>query len=342
MKVFKMDSLAPRSIVEIESTRFDSWAGEDLISSSIDLTTDKTGEGCVELFDPDFQIIDKFLGGGVKPLQAKFWYGWGNDLGNSIFAGSLARVEWSERITTLRFHDNSAKMKKEKKTRYFKKKSDIQILKQLAQDSGLKFSAKAGITESQPLESLMQAGKTDWELALKIAERAGLKLYVKDETLYAVEAGKTGTVVSSLIFEKDFTLLRGFNLSYKLPDNKKGRPKKIQVRGRTKDGKQLKGETTTGATGTTDIIVREDLPKQSVEMATRRAKGKTDKRREYAFESQLKTLPTFRTILNLRDTLALAEMGKFFSGNYIVTDIRYNFRPGQLTSEITVGRDMLK
>ncbi len=337
-----MEPLAPHCIVEIEKTRFDSWKGENLIAASVDQTTDKTGEGSIELYDPKLEIIDKFLGGGIKALQARFWLGWGADLGAALFVGSLARVEWSERITTFRFHDHSAKMKKEKKTRYFKKKSDIQILKNLAADNDLKFSLQGDLKDSQPITSLMQAGKTDWETALKIAEKSGLRLYVSGDTLFAVEAGKTGAVVSSLVFEKDFRLLRQFHLSYKVPDNKKGRAKKTQVRGRGKGGKQLKGETTTGTIGTTDIIVREDLPKQSVEMLSRRAKGKSNRRREYAFEHRLQTLPSFRTVLNLRDTLLLAGMGKFFSGEHLVTDIRYAFRPGQLTADLTVGRDMKK
>lgn len=342
-----MDVTAPHCIVEIDGQRFDSWRGEDLISSSVDLTTDKTGEGSVEIYDPGFKVIDKFLAGGIKALQARFWYGWAKDLGNSLFVGKLARVEWGDGVATLRFHDHSAKMKKEKKTRYHKKKSDIQILKNLAEDNELKFVLKVKeLADGQPLDSLMQSGKTDWEMALKIAERAGLRLYVRGDTLFAIEAGTTKLEKSAatLNFAKDFTLLRGFNVSYKLPENKKGRPQRTEVRARGKGGKRLTGikEIGEGNAGTQDLIVREDLPKATVSLANRRASGKTGRQREYAFENQLKSLPSFQTIIELRNTLTLAGMGKFFSGNYVVTDIRYNFRPGQLTSEITVGRDLLK
>jgi hypothetical protein len=339
----------PHCIVEIDGRRFDSRRGEDLISSSIELTADKTGEGSVELYDPDFQIIDGFLAGGVKAMQARFWFGWGVDLGNSLFVGNLQRVEWSDRITTFRFHDHSAKMKKEKKTRYHNKKSDLKILKDLAEENGLKFAAPKDFKESEQFGALMQAGRTDWEFALKVATRSGLKLYVRGDTLFAVETGTTQLQkpVDTLIFEKDFTLLRGFNLSYKLPDNKKGRPKKTEIRNRAAGGKVLKGQATTGGgannkDGTTNNVVNEDLPQPSVALLTRAAKGKTNKRREYAFEHQLKTLPTFRMILELRNTLTLAGMGKFYSGDYIVTEIRYSFRPGELVSELTVGRDIEK
>ena len=339
-----MEALAPRCIVEINGTRFDSWRGENLISSSVDLTTDKTGEGSIELFDPDYKIIDSLLADGVKPLEAKFYYGWSVNPGNPLFTGSLARVEWSNQALTLSFHDKSSKMKQAKKTRYHKRKTDIQILRKLAEDNGLEFSTKSQIGESQIIDSWMQAGKTDWEFALKVASRAGLRLYVQDNTLFAVEAGTTTLNEPSamLNFEKDFTLLRGFNLSYKLPENKKGRPHRTTVRGRGKNDRQLKGEAHAGTSGTTDIVVHEDLPQASVSLATRRATGKTSKRREYAFEHQIRTLSSFRQIIEVRKTLTLAGMGKFFSGNYVVTDIRHSFRAGDLNSEITVGRDILK
>ncbi len=338
-----MDTSAPHSIVEIDGRRFDSWRGEDLIASSVELTTDKTGEATIELYDPGFKILDDFLGKGVKALQARFWFGFKKDVGNSLFVGSLARVEWSDWTTTFRFHDHSSKMKQQKKTRYFKKKTDLQILKNLAEDNELKFSLKGNIADGQPLDSLMQSGKTDWETALKIAERAGLRLYVLGDTLFAVEAGKTGATAGTLVYERDFTLLRGFNLSYKLPENKKGRVRKTEVRGRGKSGRRLTGKNDTGTTGEKqDLIVREDLPKPTVALANRRAGGKSKRQREYAFEHQLQTLPKFEQIIELRSTLTLGGMGKFFGGNYLVTDIRYNFRAGKLTSELTVGRDILK
>lgn len=339
-----METLSPHCIVEIENRRFDSRRGKDLIASSVDLTTDKSGEGSVQLYDPGFQIIDALLGGGAPfALKAQFRYGWKTDLGSPLFEGTLARVEWSDSITTFRFQDGSAKMKKEKKTRYFKKKTDLQILKKLAEDNGLKFSSKTRTKESQPIDSLMQAGKTDWETALKIAARSGLKLYVSGDTLFAVEAGTTllENPVAVLNFEKDFTLLRGFNLSYKLPDNKRSRSIKTQVRTRGTGDRQLKGEANLTASGdTVDIIIGQDLPKQTVEMAAALAKGKRDRKREYAFEHQLKLLSSFQKITSLRNTVTLAGMGKFFSGNYIVTQIRYDFRPGELTTEMTVGADL--
>lgn len=349
-----MNSLTPYCIVEIDGRRYDSRKGANVISAEVNQTTDKTGEGVLDLYDPDFQIIDRIFADGIKSVNAFFWLGWviekqplvDINLGLPIFTGLLARTEWSERVTTLRFHDRSLKMKQQTKTRYFRKKSDIQILKQLAADNGLKFEITSQIGESQPFDSLVQTGKTDWQFALKIAKESGLALYVKGDTLYAVTAGTikpNGETPPPIILnaEKDFELLRGFGLSYKLPKNPKARPQKITVKGRKKDGKLLKGvvNTNTDDEGTTDLIVRQDLPRQTVSIAERKGKGVINKRREYAFEHHLKTLPSFQKRLALRDVVTLAGMGKFYSGEYIVTDIRYEFSAGILVCEMTVGSD---
>lgn len=336
-----MEFPAPHCIVEIGGRRFDSYEGENLISANVNLTTDRSGEGVVELYDPKFAVIDNFLAGGVKSLISNFYFSWSKNVGKPFFLGNLARAEWNEQITTLRFHDNSTKMKQEKKNRYHKKKTDLQILKELAKRNGLEFVVKSCLPESQPFESLMQSGKTDWDFALKIAAQSGLLLYVGDNTLFAVEAGtsKLEKPAATLEFEKDFTLLRGFGLSYKLPKNPKGRINKVTVRTRGKDGKALVVTAGDGEGGISDLI-NKDLPSVSVARATQAAKARIGKRKEYAFEHNIKTLPSFQTRINLRDTITLAGMGAFYSGDYFVTEISYLFEAGKLTCEMNVGNEL--
>lgn len=337
-----MDFSSPHCIVEIDGHRFDSWNGKSVMSASVNLTTDRSGEGVVDLYDPNFKIIDGLFANGVKSANALFYFGWGKDVGKPFFLGNLARVEWNDNITTFRFHDNSIKMKQERKTLYHKKKTDLQILKDLAIRNGLKFDSKNRLPESQPFESLMQAGKTDWEFALKVAAESGLLLYVRENTLYAVEAGTTKNELSSatLNFEKDFTLLRGFGLSYKLPKNPKGRIKKATVRVRGKNDKALVTTVGDEEGGVSDLIINKDLPSVSVARAAQTAKARIGKRKEYAFEHSLKTLPSFQKRINLRDVITLAGMGKFFSGDYFVTEVTYQFEPGHLICEMNVGNEL--
>ncbi len=337
-----MDALSAHCVVEIGSRRFDSWASNSVITeASVELTADKSGQGTLSVFDHDFKLIDSFLNAtGLAQLEARFWFGFSNELGDSLFVGRFVRHEWSEGISTFRFHDFSSKMKREKKSRFHNKKTVLQILKKLAEDNELKFVAPDNWVDSDVYDSLVQKGKSDWEFALKIAEQAGLKLYVQGDTLFAKQSGVTGDSTANLNFREDFTLLKGFSLSYKLPENKKGRPSKVEVRGRAKGGKRLTGSNQTGERGVSELIINEDLPKQTINVAKRRAGGKTNRRREYAFDHQLQTLPSFRKKIDLNDTVTLGNFGEFYSGKYIVTEVRYNFAAGKMVCEFNVGCDI--
>jgi phage protein D len=332
--------LAPYASVIVNGRRFDSWLEEDLIAASVDLTTDKTGEGTVEIFDPNFKYLDSL--GCDKPIPGNFTFGW-KEMGEArVFGGQLARVEWRDDVTILRFHDASVAMKQIKKGRYHVKKTDVQMLNTFAADNGLGFELRvADFQESEPFDAVMQAARTDWQKALHIAHKSGLRLFVEGGTLVAVQAGtvKTGRNAGTLEFKKDFKLLRGFQLGYKVPENKKGKHKLTEYRGRKAAAERLTGDHKVPPIGTIDLVVGEDLLKHSTRWAKTRAKAKADRRREFAYEHQIKTLAEFRRLIRLRDTVTLLGIGGFFSNEYIVTDIRYDFRAGSLTSELTVGRD---
>lgn len=332
--------LAPHCIIEIGSRRFDSWDKSCLITdASVELSTDKSGEGVVSLLDPDFKIVDAF---GANKLQARFWLGWEKELGNSLFIGNSARNEWQGNISTFRFHDNSQKMKQTTKSRYHNKKTDLQILKTLAEENELTFIPPDSAEDSDVYDSLIQRGTTDWEFAKEICSRAGWKIYVRDDALFVKEFAVSSQSVAVLKFREDFELLRGFNLSYKFPESKKGRLRKVEVRGRGRGGKRLSGTNQTGERGVDEVVINKDLAKHTVKAAKRQAKGKTGRRREYAFEHSIQTLPSFQTRIEVSDTVTLKGMGEFYSGNYIVTEIRYEFKAGRLIEVIQVGSDLKK
>lgn len=343
-----MDVSSPHCIVEIDGYRFDSWLGEDLISADINLTSDKSGEGVVRVYDPNFRVVDGFLAKGVRPLNASFWYGWKKDVGSALFAGILTQTEREDNITIFRFHDRSLKMKQQKKARYFKKRTDLQILKKLAEDSGLHFlltqpdnKADEPFIESRPFDSLIQLGKSDWELALKIAAEAGLGLYVKGNTLIAFQPSQTKKEADAqLTYKKDFELLWGFNLSYKLPNHPQARASRTEVRVRGKAAKRLAATHTIEGEGRSDLMIAPGLPSASVASAAKRAKAKPTRQREYGFKGRLTILPVFQKRLELRETIRLANMGEFYGGDYLITEIDYSFSAGKLTCEMEIGRDL--
>jgi phage protein D len=326
--------------VEIDGQRIDPRVVTEV---TIDLTTDKTSEGTVRLFDPKFVAVDRMVaGGGVKLAECRIWLGWSqSSLGEPVYTGLLNRLGWEESVAEFRFHDRSQTMKQKTKSRYHQKKSDLDVLKQLATDNGLKFSGPtgAGGEDSEVFEVTSQVAETDWELARSIARKAGWKIYVHDDTLYVRVAGKTGASVTTLKYGTDFQILRGASLSYKLPENKRGRPSRVDVRTRGRSGTQLVGTDSTGDRGKEEQQIHAAIRKHTVTTAQRHAAGVTHRRREYAFENHLQIIPTFEPRLSLNDTITLAGIGQVFSNEYLITRLGYRFKSGALTCELEAGRD---
>ena len=246
----------------------------------------------------------------------------------------LARAEYDDQVSKFCFHDKSSEMRKEKKAVYHNRTTYLQILRKLATQNGLLFVGPDGPDEGEVFDSVMQDGKTDWEFARKIARRAG-------DTLFAKEANRTGAPVVTINYPTDFIMLRGFGLSYKLPENRHGRPRRVEVRGRGRNAARLSGEAEDGSRGNVELGIKEDLPKHTTKAAKHRAKARRESKREHAFEHHVSLLPAFQGgHIHVESTIMLTGLGEFYSGKYLVTETRNNFRAGSLTNELTLGRDI--
>jgi hypothetical protein len=334
--------IAPHAIVTIAGTKFDSFVEDSgVVSADILLRTDETSEATVGLYDPKYKLVDRF--GGDKPLPGSFWLGWGKNDGALIYTGSLDRVEWSNNVALFHFLDASHRMKQEHKGRYHVKKTDYQILRKLATDNGLKFELKTSLPESEPFDAVMQAGRTDWQKALQIAHKAGLRLYIGADggTLVAVEAGTTQFASGNTVLTKDvdFEILRGYQLAYRLPNNKKARPHIVEARGRKENAERITGQDKNGNFGRVELFVKEDPRKHSTAYLAKRAKSSIIRQREFAFQNRIKTLPSFQNLVHLRDKVTLRGVGGFFSGAYITTEVIYEFAAGKLTCDMELGAD---
>jgi hypothetical protein len=336
---------APHAIVTIGGRAFDSFLEDGVISADILLRTDETSEATVGLYDPEYKLVDRF--GAGAPLPGSFWLGWGKKDGALIFTGNLDRVEWGNNHTaTFHFLDASHQMKQEHKGRYHVKKTDYQILRKLATDNGLKFELKTSLPESEPFDAVMQAGRTDWQKALQIAHKAGLRLYIGADggTLVAVEAGTTqfASGNTTLIKNVDFEILRGYQLTYRLPNNKKARPYIVEARGRKENAERITGQDKNGSFGRIELFVKEDPRKHSTAYLAKRAKSSIIRQREFAFQNRITTLPSFQKLIHLRDKVTLLGVGGLFSGEYITTEVNYEFAAGKLTCEMELGADKKK
>ena len=330
---------------EINKRRYDSWRdGQLLAQVAIELTTDQASEATIVVLDEDFRFTDRHLTEtGMRRLMIRLWLGFGEDLGPSLFKGMLARTESDGRKATFVFHDLSTQLKQEKKTRYHNRTTTLQLLKKLALENKEigNFSGPDTAVDEEVYDSLIQAEETDWEFARRIARRDGWVIWVQDDTLFCQEAATYENPMADLVWKRDAHLLHGSRLTYKLPENRRGKPKAVEVRGRGRGGGRLSGHSDESPRGQSQIEIKRDLPKHSLKAARRRAHAHKTLQREHSFEHTIRLLPSYQgRRIQVRQTIRLTGAGLFYSDRYIVDAIRYEYRPGSLTTDLSIYKDI--
>jgi hypothetical protein len=340
----------PHAIIEVADATggnrrvWDSWSQVRTIQSvRVDLPTNESAAAEIAVFDPDFKFIDNVATAtGVPRLIARVWLGYGERLGGSVFKGLLARVERGPATTIFTAYDTGLKMKLEKKPGYHGKKTDVAILRDLAARNGLRFQGP-GAWPADGKPSSTQDEQTDWEFALEVARDAGLLLFVRHDTLFAVPPAKVGAPALTLENRKDFHLAADWSFAYKTPENQEGRPRKVTRRGRGRGGKRLDGESeTSGKVGDRKrIVLRRDTPgKHTKATLSARARAQKELEREHAFEAHLRAFwPVSGRRADVRDTVRVAGVGRLFGGDYLVDRAAYDFAPGKLEMSLDLYRD---
>jgi phage protein D len=330
----------PHAIIEIGGSRYDSAEHKQLLMSlSVELTTNEASEATWQVFDPKFVFIDKISGAdGVQMLPLRIWMGFGQDLGEPVFKGLLAGVERGSETTTLRAYDMGLKMRLKKRTQYHNRATDVEIIKKLAERNGLKFVGPAAAFGTRH-SSVTQDARTDWEYAAELAAEAGLVLYVRGDTLFAVEPARVGTPKLTLSYKKDFSIFHNFGLTYSLPEGIEGK-KETEVRGRGRGGRRLSGRAGAGGRGHESVEIKRDIKGATRTVAERRARARRDLEREHAFTASIETLPALNGVRpDVRDTVKLDGMGKLFSGLYLCDKVAYSLGPKSFITSFELYRD---
>jgi hypothetical protein len=334
----------PHAIFEIDGFAWDSWEHPRLFQRvTADLGTGEASMATWQLLDPNFIIIDKYAGvaaGTAKLPVIRVFVGFGEKLGEPVFKGLLARVERGDSSTTFRAYDMSYKMRLTKKARYLKG-SDLGIIEKLAKEDGLKFQGPEKPLRLEPHKAMAQDEQTNWEHASQVAHDAGLLLWCREDTLRGDYPAKVKEPKLTLTYKKDFSILRQFDGQFKVPENREGRPRGVEVRGRARGGKRLKGNSAVSQRGHDLLHIKKDLAIHSKERATARAQAQRELDREHAFEFRISLLPSAADArIDVRDTVRLQEVGKLFSGDYIVNQVGYEFGPGKLMRTLELYRDV--
>lgn len=340
----------PHAIVEIDGFQWDSWKHPSLFSRvMVELTTGMASEADWECFDPDFKIIDKYAtASGVPMVPVRVWLGFGEDLGQPVFKGLLTRVQRAAATSTFVAYDMGFKMRIEKKTGYHKG-TELEIMEKLVKRNGLLFQGPAQPLKLDPHPAMIQDAQTDWEHISELAHDIGLVLWVRGDTVFADYPAKVGVPKTTLKNREDFELRSDFDLQYKVPENRGGRAKSVEVRGRGRGGKRLSGKSDQGDRGHVDLRIKKDLALHTKAYATRRAQAQRELDREHAFTLYVRSTPFLPNVyVDVRDTIAIANMGDLFSSagppgavtGYIADKVVHELTPGRFTTSYDLYRDI--
>lgn len=333
----------PHSIVEVGGTRYDSWRDKQMFKQvTVELTSNMASEAVFRFFDPRFRILDSYTtSDGVPMLPMRFWMGFGEDLGEPLFKGLLARVERGDSDTTFRAYDNSHKMKQEKLTDYHYSKDDIEIIERLARRNGLNFVGPDSPVKLDKHATMIQDFRNDWEHAIERARECGLVLYVRGDTLFAKEAAKIGAPLITLKFRKDFIVLHNFDLSFKLPENHQGRNKQVEWRARRRGGRRLTGKSSHHPRGTyRSEGTKSDPAIHTPNYVSRKAHASKDLQREHAYVCTIRSIPPLPNVRpDIRDTVEIQNFGKLFSGSYLLDKVTHDHTAEGFSTEYSLYRD---
>jgi len=336
----------PHSIVSINGDIYDSWKDKQLFQQvTVELTTNQASECLIRFFDPDFKYIDRYSeDDGVPHCPVDIWMGFGLDLGPKLYTGLMVRTERRDSDSTFRAYDKGHKMKYDKKNEYHNNMNDLDIIKLMATRNGLEFEGPDGGLALPPHDAMMQDHRNDWDLATERARSCGLVLYVRGNTLFAKEPAKVGTPLLSLIYRNDLLneprMFHHWDASFKLPENHKGRHKVVKHRYRERGGHQGEGESRRHKRGTTRTENKSEAQIQTKAYASRRAIASKELNREHAYVVSARSVPPLPQIRpDNRDTIALLNCGKLFSGSYLIDKIMHDHQGNGFVTEYTLYRD---
>jgi len=336
----------PHGVVVINGDVYDSWVNQQLFQQvTVELPTNQAGQAMIRFQDPNFVYIDRYsLADGVPHCEVDVYLGFGQDLGPKLWSGLLTRVERKDADTAFVAYDKSHKMKKKRNNDYHYKLTDLEIIRLMATRNGLSFEGPDDPIPAIPHDSMIQDQRHDWTMAKERAREAGLILYVRGDTLFAKEPAKVKEPLITLIYRNDEQnvprMFHHWDASYKLPENHKGRHKVVNQFYRERGGKRGTGSSSLHHRGHLTDDNKHAISEHTKSYASRKATASKELNREHAYVISVRSAPTIPLVRpDVRDTIALENIGKLFSGGYLVDKITHDLTGNGFVTEYSLYRD---
>ncbi len=176
--------LASRIYLKFDGTSASEQVTDAIISVEVDNSLTLPDMFAIHLRDPNLSMIDDdtFSLGSEVEISAKAESG--SEV--KILSGEITGIEPHlvrdiGPTLVLRGYDKSHRLNRGKKTRSFLQVTDSDIAKKIAQ--GASFRNKADSTR-EVHDYVLQNNQTDWEFLIERAQRVGVRVFVKDDTLH--------------------------------------------------------------------------------------------------------------------------------------------------------------
>jgi hypothetical protein len=337
----------PHSIVTIAGDTYDTWVNKSIVKEvAVELMTNQSCEGMLRVYDPQFKIIDKYSTPSGVPFDTMlFSMGFGPNISPVLFTGLLTSVERNDTDTIFRAYDLAHQMKITEKTEYHNNLTDVQIIKKLVTRNGLNFVGPTQDPGTGPHDSLIQDSQHDWHLMHERAKAAGLLVYCRGNTVYAQNPATLSTPLVTLYYKQypagPVMMLHNWDARYKLPENTAGRHKQVFKYARAAGGKRLTGKSDVNQRGHLGVHMTREIHQNKQAYANRMAQASKSLNREHAFVVAVRCPPEWPGVgPDNRDTVALVNFGKLFSGSYLVDKVFYQHNAHGMVTEFTLYRDI--
>lgn len=332
-------STVPQFAIKVDGRTIPDDAMHALLESVVESSLHLPDACTIRLHDADFKWLDErlFQEGGEVEIQA----GQGRDPLHTIFQGEVTTIEldlaaMGVPTLTIRCMDKAHRLHRGKERRTHEQVKDSDIVRKVAQEMGL----QADIDETSLVHPwVLQNNQSNWEFLSMLAERNGFRLYLegKDKLSFKKVQDEPPTQ-TELEWGKD---LRSFRLRV----SSSPQVEEVVVRSWDPDTKQAIVGTAKNPKGTAKIeergegaavgnqafgkakMVIVDRPVKSQREAETVAQSVIDEIAASFIEAD--GLCYGHPELRPGGSVKISNIGKRFSGEYIVTSTTHTYSPAE-------------
>lgn len=310
-----------------------------LMSATLTLNEGKTASNVkIQIHDPVLELATALpLPIRKTRVPVEVWFGYGNRL-VKVFSGyySILGASGLPGQTSITAVDKAKGMRRVSKSRNLTASSLADLFTRLAKEAGLKIKMHdRAKLEKLAFSSVIQDNVSDWETVTEIAEETGLRVYVRNDTLYVGDFNRTFPARTVRVEVADVN--NGF--TFDVPEFRRSTTPNIfdQAAEKVYNPEDLDNEA---------AIRYTQLNNVGLVLDSENAPGITKHTQQRALSAQAKARKVFTgsitlheafPALDVSDQIILGGFGARFSGAWNISSIRLGLTQGTQTVALFNG-----